>query len=182
MKFKWGWLMRAILDWHAITIVLFELCERTEGVDEAWTLVDRCLVKWYQTPNRATSRLWKPMYRLYQKAHNFRRLHRERAHLIIPDTASIGSSNEAEMPAFGQKAESDTSPSGNSEVVDPYADTSPLDFNSLDHLKQPFDEYALLQDYLLPEDIDFAWTTWDNWPNQDKDPSDPFHSQSCGQT
>src|SRR5438552_1307382 len=76
---KWGWLFRTYTQWHAVAVVLSELCHRPPGPDyeRAWKAVesvydDRAL----HPPKSQGGMLWKPMRQLMAKARAIREKYR----------------------------------------------------------------------------------------------------------
>lgn len=54
----------------------------------------------------------------------------------------------------------------------------PLDYNNLDLFDQPLDEFALTDESLLPENSDFAWTSFEDWLSQDVGLNYTFNGRS----
>ncbi|KAF2151828.1 hypothetical protein K461DRAFT_279343 [Myriangium duriaei CBS 260.36] len=68
---QWGWLFRTYMQWHALALLLTELCKRTRGplVDRAWIAVDQVhdILRELNSTGGAIF-LWKPIDRLLAKA------------------------------------------------------------------------------------------------------------------
>ncbi|KZF24426.1 hypothetical protein L228DRAFT_266766 [Xylona heveae TC161] len=69
--FKWGWLFRTYVQWHALAFVLSELCNRTEGelVDRAWRAIESVFDAWGEfVVETKRGMLWRPIRKLVQRA------------------------------------------------------------------------------------------------------------------
>ncbi|MCJ1309431.1 hypothetical protein MMC25_003090 [Agyrium rufum] len=90
--FRWGWLFRTYIQWHAVAFLLAELCWRTNGpdVDLAWEAIDLVFDEWGGSVS-ATKKgmLWKPMRKLMIKAKETRRKELERQ-TMFPKDGSLG--------------------------------------------------------------------------------------------
>ena len=68
---KWGWLFRTYMQWHAVALILSELCTRPPGpgYERAWRAVESVYdAKVLSNPRNQKGMLWRPMRQLMAKA------------------------------------------------------------------------------------------------------------------
>ena len=76
---KWGWLFRTYMQWHAVALVLSELCVRPPGADydRAWKAVETVYdERVLRNPRNQKGMLWKPMRQLMARAQTIRNKYR----------------------------------------------------------------------------------------------------------
>jgi hypothetical protein len=177
---KWSWMFRTNIQWHAVALLLSELCVRVTGsaVDEAWFLVEGVFSEWGgSVSSYKKSMLWKPIRKLMAKARAVRakQLEKER---LFPLDGSLGPSGlspfmASEVPmtasqappangAFDSNFSTDTSQFGS------VASTIPLEPSPGANLFDPdpldrwmIDDAAILQNPMAGEDS-MNWAGWDN--------------------
>ncbi|KAL4741879.1 fungal-specific transcription factor domain-containing protein [Aspergillus similis] len=67
---KWSWMFDAHMQWHAIAMVLSELCVRPLSplTDRAWVAVTTVYDDWLQTAKQRKGMLWRPLAKLMKRA------------------------------------------------------------------------------------------------------------------
>jgi hypothetical protein len=72
---RWSWLFRTYIQWHAVALVLAELCVRPPcpGVDRAWAAVNSVFTDWTRQATQRKGMLWRPLAKLMQRASQFRK-------------------------------------------------------------------------------------------------------------
>jgi hypothetical protein len=67
---KWSWMFDTHIQWHAIAMVLSELCVRPLSplTNRAWLAVTTVYDDWLQTANRRKGMLWRPLAQLMKRA------------------------------------------------------------------------------------------------------------------
>ena len=68
---KFKWLFKTYVQWHALAVVLAELCVQTQGemVDRAWRIIDIVFEYWSERiADSNKGMLWRPMKKLMGKA------------------------------------------------------------------------------------------------------------------
>ncbi|KAL2826804.1 fungal-specific transcription factor domain-containing protein [Aspergillus cavernicola] len=106
---KWSWIFDAYMQWHAIAMVLSELCVRPLSplTDRAWLAVTTVYGDWLQTAKQRKGMLWRPLAQLMKRAGSLRakqlaelRAHAEHQHTAPQNrsTASIGSERSVGSP------------------------------------------------------------------------------------
>ncbi|KAL4922739.1 fungal-specific transcription factor domain-containing protein [Aspergillus aurantiobrunneus] len=67
---KWSWMFDAHMQWHAIVIVLSELCVRPLSplTDRAWLAVTTVYGDWLRTAKQRKGMLWRPLAKLMRRA------------------------------------------------------------------------------------------------------------------
>ncbi|KAL2871069.1 putative C6 transcription factor [Aspergillus lucknowensis] len=67
---KWSWMFDTHMQWHAIAMVLSELCVRPLSplTDRAWLAVTTVYDDWLQTAKRRKGMLWRPLAQLMKRA------------------------------------------------------------------------------------------------------------------
>lgn len=67
----WRWFFsNTLIQWHAMSFALSELCVRVQGMveDKAWNVIDRVFESTAQHIERTDDDIWKPLYGLRHKA------------------------------------------------------------------------------------------------------------------
>ncbi|KAL6229910.1 hypothetical protein BDW75DRAFT_234842 [Aspergillus navahoensis] len=109
---KWSWMFDAHMQWHAIAMVLSELCVRPLSplTDRAWIAVTTVYDTWLQTAKQRKGMLWRPLAKLMKRAGALRKRqlaeignqHAAAEHTIRcsvePDRPSIGSPFSSHFP------------------------------------------------------------------------------------
>lgn len=90
---QWTWHSKTHIQWHAVVIVLAEICSRPSSpeCDRAWECANTVYNRWNMRNDRANS-LWRPINRLMAKAKSVRGTHisdEHEAHLRTPGVASV---------------------------------------------------------------------------------------------
>ncbi|KAL4810766.1 fungal-specific transcription factor domain-containing protein [Aspergillus unguis] len=72
---KWSWMFDAHMQWHAMVIVLSELCIHPTGplADRAWSAVTTLYEDWLRTAKKRKGMLWRPIAKLMQRAGDLRK-------------------------------------------------------------------------------------------------------------
>lgn len=72
---KWSWMFDAYMQWHAIAMVLAELCVRPLSplTDRAWIAVTTVYDDWLRTAKQRKGMLWRPLAKLMKRAGTLRR-------------------------------------------------------------------------------------------------------------
>ncbi|KAL4929467.1 putative C6 transcription factor [Aspergillus undulatus] len=67
---KWSWMFDAHMQWHAIAMVLSELCVRPLSplTDRAWFAVTTVYDDWLRTAKQRKGMLWRPLAKLMERA------------------------------------------------------------------------------------------------------------------
>ncbi|KAK5123564.1 hypothetical protein LTR85_002602 [Meristemomyces frigidus] len=175
---RWRWLVW--VQWHALAVALAGLCSirGTELAEQAWG----CVEKAYDRHSRhvADTRngmLWRPIEKLYKKAHAFRvegRRESREMHAVRESQSSVGLPNTALPMSFytpqarsmqmnhhqgmpTPKTNNDSTPMAMD--MDTSMDTTihqpPMNFSSTD----PFDDDSMLPPSLQPGDA--GWLDWE---------------------
>ncbi|KAI9375699.1 fungal-specific transcription factor domain-containing protein [Aspergillus egyptiacus] len=71
---KWGWMFDAHMQWHAIAMVLSELCVRPLSplTNRAWLAVTTIYGDWLKTAKQRKGMLWRPLAKLMKRAGSLR--------------------------------------------------------------------------------------------------------------
>ena len=161
---NFAWLLKPILHWHAIVIILCVVCGKPEGYDEAWRVLGDAFDKWSSNPHYYKSKLWQPLYKLYESARRSRL-----ARLTRANSLNNGEGHKAEG-----LAPMDFMPTASFDVADP-AFQIPMDFENIDYeqnipadslgdtqgLDMTIDNAMFPQDPLLAEEIPWDWSAWE---------------------
>ncbi|KAL4997339.1 fungal-specific transcription factor domain-containing protein [Aspergillus recurvatus] len=113
---KWSWMFDTHMQWHAIAMVLSELCVRPLSplTDRAWIAVTTVYDDWLQTAKQRKGMLWRPLAKLMKRASALRKRqlaeienqHVAAQHTIPcsaePDRPSIGSPFSSHFPAHSR--------------------------------------------------------------------------------
>ncbi|KAL4985541.1 fungal-specific transcription factor domain-containing protein [Aspergillus falconensis] len=109
---KWSWMFDTHMQWHAIAMVLSELCVRPLSplTDRAWIAVTTVYDDWLQTAKQRKGMLWRPLAKLMKRAGALRKRQLaeiENQHVaaqrtmpcsVEPDRPSIGSPFSSHFP------------------------------------------------------------------------------------
>ncbi|KAL5339324.1 fungal-specific transcription factor domain-containing protein [Aspergillus crustosus] len=73
---KWSWMFDAHMQWHAIAMVLSELCVRPLSplTDRAWLAVTTVYDDWLLTAKQRKGMLWRPLAQLMKRAQALRKM------------------------------------------------------------------------------------------------------------
>ncbi|KAL3432390.1 fungal-specific transcription factor domain-containing protein [Aspergillus tetrazonus] len=135
---KWSWMFDAHMQWHAIAMVLSELCVRPLSplTDRAWVAVTTVYDDWFQTAKQRKGMLWRPLAKLMKRAGALRKRqlaeienqHISAQHTIPnlpePERPSIGSPFSSHFPEHSRLVAAAPPMDLNSSQLQ-----SPLDFN-----------------------------------------------------
>ena len=72
---RWQWLFLTHTQWHAVVFVLAYLCQRPKDdfSDRAWKAIDNVYDRWSSEGQEKRGMLWKPVWRLLDKARDARK-------------------------------------------------------------------------------------------------------------
>ncbi|KAL4871613.1 hypothetical protein BDV12DRAFT_25112 [Aspergillus spectabilis] len=105
---KWSWMFDAHMQWHAIAMVLSELCVRPLSplTDRAWLAVTTVYEDWLRTVKQRKGMLWRPLAQLMKRAQALRKTqiaeltaNMENQHTATQNT--ISASTELQRPSIG---------------------------------------------------------------------------------
>lgn len=67
---KWSWYSKTYIQWHAVALVLSELCSRPPSPEwkRAWNCVSRVYGRWKVNGNEKKGAIWRPIRRLMARA------------------------------------------------------------------------------------------------------------------
>lgn len=128
----WTWHSKTHIQWHAMALVLSEICVRpsSSDCDRGWESVNAVLQEWEAEGKEKKGALWRPIMRLVAKARYVREIQRtdrrgKRRQDISPPYSSTDhycslelprsaptSSGPASQPAAGENAHSTVNPTG----------------------------------------------------------------------
>ncbi|KAL4780880.1 fungal-specific transcription factor domain-containing protein [Aspergillus varians] len=106
---KWSWMFDAYMQWHAIAMVLSELCVRPLSplTDRAWLAVTAVYDDWLMTAKQRKGMLWRPLAKLVKRAGALRRkqlaelaTHVENQRTAARNTISLPT--DSDRPSIGE--------------------------------------------------------------------------------
>ncbi|KAL2822572.1 fungal-specific transcription factor domain-containing protein [Aspergillus granulosus] len=107
---KWSWMFDTHMQWHAIAMVLSELCVRPLSplTDRAWLAVTTIYDDWLRTAKQRKGMLWRPLAQLMKRAGALRekQLAELRAHVEsqqVPSHSTSSTSTVSGPPAIGSQ-------------------------------------------------------------------------------
>lgn len=119
---RWQWLFLTHTQWHAVVFVLAYLCQRPkdELSDRAWKAIDNVYDRWSSEGQEKRGMLWKPVWRLLDKA----RIARKEA--ILQHTGVVSTSAEQLAATQTNPASQHSDPTLAVESLTPWSDWTAL--------------------------------------------------------
>lgn len=67
---QWGWIFQSHKQWHAVAIILAELCVRpiSPMTDRGWFAINRLFGEWDNQAKLKKGMMWRPVFRLLERA------------------------------------------------------------------------------------------------------------------
>ncbi|KAK3693254.1 Zn(II)2Cys6 transcription factor [Podospora appendiculata] len=83
---KWAWHSQTHIQWHAVALVLFEICTRppSKDCDRAWEQVTAIHERWRKKHNEKKGIMWRPIKRLLVKAGYVREMQKRSPPAVFP--------------------------------------------------------------------------------------------------
>lgn len=97
---KWAWHSKTHIQWHAVVIVLAEICSRppSQECDRAWECANTVYSRWNLRNDKANI-LWRPINRLMAKANSVQETEKNDKREAHTKTAGMASATSSELTA-----------------------------------------------------------------------------------
>ena len=161
-----AWLLKPILHWHAMVIILCQLCETPE-YHEAWTVINEAFQAWSDNYVYTRSKFWKPLCRLHERAQRAQTLRVQtlRKPDATPMTTDNGdqngfTTNLGAPPSFAAGDSMWHMPLGLTYTsYNQSSIAAPLDMSP--GLSMPMDDILLPTEPLMGDGVPWDWASWD---------------------